>query len=188
MNTFTRARLDLIEYAAVHTLDEFLSKALDEIGAFLDSPIGFYHFVESDQKTLSLQQWSTRTLKEFCRAEGKGLHYSIDQAGVWVDCVRERKPVIHNDYPSLEHKKGMPEGHAEVVRELVTPVMREGKVVAILGVGNKPVDYTEKDAETIAYLADVTWEIVERKRAERWRCKIPRSVTGGSLSQPGTAY
>src|SRR5208283_4870759 len=125
-----------------------------------------YHFLESDQKTLSLQQWSTRTLKEFCRAKGKGLHYSIDQAGVWVDCVRERKPVIHNDYFSLEHKKGMPEGHAEVVRELVAPVMREGKVVAIFGVGNKPVDYTEGDAETVSYLADVTWEILERRRAE----------------------
>ncbi|MHC1728385.1 MAG: PAS domain S-box protein [Syntrophobacteraceae bacterium] len=160
----TQIRLDLIEYAAARTLDEFLTKALDEIGASLDSPIGFYHFVESDQKTLSLQQWSTHTLKEFCRAEGKGLHYSIDQAGVWVDCVRERRPVIHNDYPSLEHKKGMPQGHAKVVRELVAPVIRAGKVVAILGVGNKPADYTEKDAETVAYLADVTWEIVERKR------------------------
>ncbi len=45
--------------------------------------IRFYHFVEPDQKTLSLQMWSTRTLEEFCQAEGKGLHYSIDQAGVW---------------------------------------------------------------------------------------------------------
>ena len=162
----TQVRLDLIAYAAAHTLDELVRKTLDEVGTFLDSPIGFYHFLESDQKTLSLQQWSTRTLKEFCRAKGKGLHYSIDQAGVWVDCVQERKPVIHNDYFSLEHKKGMPEGHAEVVRELVAPVMREGKVVAILGVGNKPVDYTEEDAETVSYLADVTWEILERRRAE----------------------
>jgi hypothetical protein len=110
MDTFIQARLDLIEYALVHTLDEFLSRALDKIGALVDSPIGFYHFVESDQKTLSLQQWSTRTLNEFCKAEGKSMHYSIDEAGVWVDCVRERKPVIHNDYPCLKHKKGMPEG------------------------------------------------------------------------------
>ncbi len=162
----TQLRLDLIAYAATHTLDELVTKTLDEVGTFLDSPIGFYHFLESDQKTLSLQQWSTRTLKEFCRATGKGLHYNIDQAGVWVDCVRERKPVIHNDYFSLEHKKGMPEGHAELVRELVVPVMREGKVVAILGVGNKPADYTEEDAETVSYLADVTWEILKRRRAE----------------------
>lgn len=29
------------------------------------------------------------------------------------------------------------------------------------------MDYTEKDAETVAYLADVTWEIVMRKRTEQ---------------------
>lgn len=162
----TQLRLDLIEYTVTHTIDELLSKALDEIGEIAESPIGFYHFVGSDQKTVLLQQWSTRTLKEFCRAEGKGRHYGLDQAGVWADAVREREPVIHNDYSSLKHKKGVPEGHPGVVRELVVPVMREGKVVAVLGVGNKQTDYSEKDAETVAYLADVTWEIIGRKRDE----------------------
>ncbi len=159
-------RLSLIGYALDHPLDDLLTRALDEVCVFVDSPVGFYHFVEPDQKTLSLQQWSTRTLKDFCRTEGKGMHYSIDQAGVWVDCVHERKPVIHNDYASLPHKKGLPEGHAQVVRELVVPVMRGGKLVAVLGVGNKPADYTQNDVDIVSYLADVTWEIVRHKRAE----------------------
>ena len=159
-------RLSLIEYAGKHSLSELLTRALDEAGAFVDSPIGFYHFVESDQKVLSLQQWSTRTLNEFCRTEGSGLHYDIDQAGVWGDCVKEKKPVIHNDYASLPHKKGMPKGHAEVIRELVVPVTRGKKVVAILGVGNKPSDYTQKDADIVSYFADVTWEIIRQKRAD----------------------
>jgi len=163
---FMETRLSLIEYAANHTMAELLTRALDEVGTFVDSPISFYHFVEADQRTLSLQQWSTRTLSEFCQTEGQGLHYPIDEAGVWVDCVNERKPVIHNDYASLPHKKGMPEGHAEVVRELVVPVMRDDQVVAILGVGNKPTDYTQQDVEIVSYLADVTWEIVRQKRAE----------------------
>ncbi len=162
----TSVRLGLIEYAASHTLDELLSKALNKICTILGSSIGFFHFVEGDRKTLSLQQCPTRALKEFRRTEGEGPYDNIDRAGVWADCARERKPVIHNDYLSLKHKKGMPEGHADVVRELATPVMREGKVVAILGVGNKPADYTGKDAETIDRLAEVTWEVVERKRAE----------------------
>jgi two-component system, cell cycle sensor histidine kinase and response regulator CckA len=161
-----QVRFALLEYASTHTLDELLTKALDEIGTLVESPIGFYHFVNFDQKTLSLQQWSTRTLKEFCRAEGKGIHYGIDQAGVWADCAREGKPVIHNDYASLPHKKGMPAGHAEVIRELVVPVMKAGKMVAILGVGNKPADYTEKDIDTVSYLADVTWQLIDNKRTE----------------------
>lgn len=164
--SFIKMRLSLIEYAITHTLAELLTQSLDEVTVFVDSPIGFYHFVEPDQKTLSLQQWSTRTRKEFCRAAGKGTHYNIDQAGVWVDCLRQKKAVIHNDYSSLPHKKGLPEGHAEVVRELVVPVIRKDKAVAILGVGNKPIDYTQRDVEIVSYLADVTWEIVQQKRAD----------------------
>ena len=163
---FIEIRLSLIDYAGSHTLDELLTRSLDEVGALLDSPIGFYHFVEPDQKTLSLQQWSSQTLKEFCRAEGKGIHYNVDRAGVWVDCLRQNKAVIHNDYATLAHKKGLPEGHARVVRELVVPVKRQGQVVAILGVGNKPTVYTQKDVQIVSYFADVTWEIVARKRAD----------------------
>lgn len=161
-----RLRLSLLEFAATHSLEEILQKTLDEIGTLINSPIGFYHFVENDQKTLSLQAWSTRTLKEFCTAEGKGRHYDINQAGVWVDCVHEKRPVIHNDYNALPHRRGMPPGHAAVIRELVVPIMRSEKIVGILGVGNKPVDYTEKDAEVVSYLADVAWEITRRKQAE----------------------
>ncbi len=68
------------------------------------------------------------------------------------------------NYASLPNKKGMPPGHAVVIRELVVPVIKNGKVVAILGVGNKPMDYTEKDVETVSYLADVTWQIFDSKR------------------------
>jgi len=156
----------LFEYASEHSLEELMQKALDEIGQITGSPLGFYHLVEADQETLSLQAWSTRTQQEFCTAEGKGMHYSIDDAGVWVDCVRQRKPVIHNDYAALPHRKGMPEGHAKVIRELVVPTLRGDRIVSILGVGNKPSDYDEKDVELVAYVADVVWTIVERKQAQ----------------------
>jgi two-component system, cell cycle sensor histidine kinase and response regulator CckA len=196
-------RLSLLEFAASHPLDELLQKTLDEIGALTNSSIGFYHFVESDQKTLFLQAWSTRTVKEFCKAGGKGQHYSIDRAGVWVDCIHKRKPVIHNDYSSLPHRKGMPEGHAAVIRELVVPIMRSDRVVAVLGIGNKTTDYTEKDIEIVSYLADVAWEITTRKRTEealkeseqQYRALFEDSIDGvysvlrdGTITDANTAF
>jgi PAS domain S-box-containing protein len=162
----TDSRLALIEYAASHTLHELMVQALDVVDQYTDSPIGFFHFLESDLENLTLQQWSTRTREEFCRAENRGAHLPLAQAGVWADCAREKRAVIHNDYSSLPHKRGMPAGHAEVIRLLTVPVIRRDKVVAILGVGNKPVDYTERDVKTVFYLADVTWHIVEHLRAE----------------------
>jgi PAS domain S-box-containing protein len=165
-NEINSARLHLLQFAATHSMDELLEETLNEAEKLTDSLIGFYHFVEDDQTSLTLQSWSTRTKVKFCKAGGEGLHYPVDEAGVWVDCVHQRKPVIHNDYASLPHRKGMPEGHVEVVRELVVPVFRGDKIKAILGVGNKPVDYMEKDMVTISLLADLAWEIAERKNAE----------------------
>ncbi|MFO7569694.1 MAG: PAS domain S-box protein, partial [Smithellaceae bacterium] len=166
LQAITHARMDLLDYAATHSLAALLQKTLDVIGALTGSPLGFYHFVEPDQKTVSIQAWSTQTRDEFCKVKACRVHYGIDRAGIWVDCLRLRKPVIHNDYAGVPHRKGLPEGHAPVVRELTVPIMRSERVVAILGIGNKPSDYTDQDVDLVAYLADVAWEIVERRQAE----------------------
>ncbi|MDK9716574.1 MAG: diguanylate cyclase [Trichlorobacter sp.] len=160
-------RYELLEYATMHTADELLQYALDEVCRISASPVGFYHFVDPDQQTLTLQAWSTRTLQEFCKAEGHGMHYGVDQAGVWAECIQTRAPAIHNDYAGLPNKKGLPPGHAPVIRELVVPVIRDERIVAVLGVGNKQINYTTRDAEEVAYLADVTWEIIDGRRAQQ---------------------
>jgi len=160
------AQLRLIEYAVNHSIRDYIRKFLDEAEALTGSTIGFYHFVEDDQETLSLQTWSTNTLQNMCTAEGEGQHYPISEAGVWVDCIHERKAMVHNDYATLPHKKGLPEGHAPIIRELVAPVIRGGKIVAILGVGNKKNDYVEHDVRLVQQLADNGWESIIRKRAE----------------------
>lgn len=161
------ARMRLLQFAATHSLEELLEATLNEVEELTESQIGFYHFFEDDQQTLSLQSWSTRTKREFCKAEGKGLHYPVSEAGVWVDCIHQRRPVIHDDYAALPHRKGLPSGHAPVVRELVVPVFRGEKIVAILGVGNKPRAYTQQDVETVSLLADLAWSIVENKRTDQ---------------------
>ena len=160
------SRLRISEFAHWHSLDDLLQKTLDEAELLTQSNIGFFHFVEKDQKTLSLQNWSTNTLKNMCTAEGKWSHYSIDEAGVWVDCVRFGGPVIYNDYPGLEHRKGLPPGHALISRLLSVPVTRGGSVVAILGVGNKVEEYTESDIASVYLLADLAWDITVGKRTE----------------------
>jgi len=143
-----------------------LEEALNEVEKLTGSLIGFFHFVDDDQRSLRLQNWSTRTKAVFCSAQGKGAHYPVMEAGVWADCVHTRAPVIYNDYAGLLYRKGMPEGHATVLRELVVPVLRGDKLTALLGVGNKATDYTEADVQVVALLAELAWELAERKRAE----------------------
>jgi len=160
------ARLFLLERAPEATLKELLVATLDQAEALTGSRIGFFHFVSDDQTNLWLQAWSTNTVARMCTAEGAGQHYPLTHAGVWADCVRRGEPVVHNDYASLADRKGMPEGHARVVRELTVPVKRGGRVCAVLGVGNKPTDYDAGDVEDVGALADLAWDIAARKRAE----------------------
>jgi len=162
-----RARLSLMEFAQNHSLEELMQQALDEAEALSGSSVSYYHILEKDQQTVSLQAWSSRTREEFCRAEGEGLHYPIDQAGVWAECVQERRPVIHNDISSLSDRKEFPEGHTQVMRELVVPVLRGGDVAAVLGVGSKNSEYTDADKEVVSNLADMSWGIIEHMRAEQ---------------------
>src|SRR5665647_71437 len=58
------------------------------------------------------------------------------------------------------------EKEREVVRELVVPILRAERVVAILGVDNKSGNYTDDDVELVTYMADIVCEITERKRNE----------------------
>jgi light-regulated signal transduction histidine kinase (bacteriophytochrome) len=70
----------------------------------------------------------------------------------------------------------MPEGHAEVTREVVVPIFRGDQIKAIIGVGNKSADYDEKDIETVSQLADLSWDVTERKRAEEEIRRLNREL------------
>ena len=161
------ARDRLQNLARSGTLTELLRGTLVEAEQLTGSRIGFFHFFEDDQSTILLQTWSDRTVRESCTAApSAGTHYPISQAGVWADCVHTRAPVIHNDYATLPHRRGLPKGHVPIIREMVLPVLRDEQIVAILGVGNKPSDYGAEDLDALTSLADLAWDIAERKRAE----------------------
>jgi PAS domain S-box-containing protein len=161
-----QSRLRLMEYANRHSLDDLQGLALDEVEGLTASQIGFFHFVSEDQKSVILRSWSTNTVQKMCSADGKGAHYDLETAGVWADAVRTRRPVLHNDYASLPDKKGLPPGHARIRRELVVPILRGEKVVAVLGVGNKDQDYTPEDVELVSTFADFAWDIVQHVKSE----------------------
>jgi PAS domain S-box-containing protein len=157
--------LEIYQKSEYLTIEEILKHSI-ELGIQLtNSEIGFFHFVNDDQETISLQTWSAKTM-EICNVPKMDAHYPISKAGVWVDCFYQKKPVFHNDYPGLTHKKGMPEGHATLTRDLSVPVIVENQVVAIFGVGNKKSDYDKTDADFLSLFAENVWNVVRRKKAE----------------------
>ncbi|MBJ6725193.1 PAS domain S-box protein [Geomesophilobacter sediminis] len=157
------ARLRLMEFALNHSVDELLQRAVDEAEELTGSAIGFFHLVDSDRQMISLNAWSRRTLGQCRPTPERSGHYPLSEAGVWADCIREGRPVIHNDVATLGSKQRFPHGHVAVFREVVVPVFRDKRIVAVLGIGNKPSDYTPWDVKAVSLLADLAWDITERK-------------------------
>ena len=183
-----KARFKISEFAATHTMEELLQKSLDEAEMLTGSQIGFFHFVSQDQKTIHIGQWSSRTLMSCNRSDLKEASWAITTAGVWADCIRQQKALIHNDYARLAHKKGFPRGHVAVTRELTVPVMDGGIVVATLGVGNKSSNYTQADLSLIQELANMTWDMILRKRTEtKWQ-EMSRTLETLMDNLPGMVY
>lgn len=170
------ARLKLSNLSNNVDLDSLIRNALDLAEEITDSSIGFFHFVNPDQESLKLQTWSTNTLAKMCTAEGKGQHYPISHAGVWVDCVRTKAPVIHNDYASMPHKKGLPQGHAPIIRELTVPILKNDTIIAIIGVGNKKTPYIQDDIDAVSILSSMAIDLVERKKMEEELIKVNKEL------------
>ncbi len=143
---------------------ELLQQGLEEVASFTHSTIGYLHFVSDDQETIQLVTWTAATLAH-CTAVYDN-HYPVSKAGVWADSIRFKTPVIHNDYPHLADRKGVPEGHIPLFRHMGVPVIEQGKVRMLLGVGNKETDYDESDVRELQLIGNDLWRIVMRRRAE----------------------
>lgn len=156
----------LLKLGQIKTVDEeqLLEYALEECVRLTDSQIGYLHFVCPDQKNLSLHTWSKNTRK-YCKAE-KNPHYPIAEAGIWADCVREKVPVVHNDYAAHPDKKELPEGHVTLKRHLSIPVVDGDRIVMVTGVGNKENPYMDSDIRQLTLFMQSMWGIIKEKRVE----------------------
>jgi len=90
----------------------------------------------------------------------------IEKAGNWVDCVRLKRPVVYNDFPSSPNQKGLPDGHATVKRFMSAPVTENDKVRIIFGVGNKVDEYDDRDVMQLQLVANELHKIMKLRRIE----------------------
>lgn len=155
----------LLSLSAKRGLDaeEYLRRALELCVDFTTSEIGYLHFVNRDQLTLDLHLWSEATLRH-CRIV-QDRHYPLKEAGIWADCVRQRRPVIHNRYASLADAKGLPPGHFPVQRHMSVPVIEDGLIRLVVGVGNALHPYDEDQALKLQAYATHIWLIVSQRQA-----------------------
>lgn len=186
-NARVRLELDKERFASLLDLSalaqgserELIERALEEVERLTGSDIAFFHFYTESESTIELHSWSRRT-REQCQLPDLDPHYPLAKAGIWADALRQRRPVIHNDYARTAEKRGYPAGHFPLLRELCVPIFEGEQIVAVAGVGNKPTPYDDGDQLQMNLYMQRAWDILRQKRTEleldRYRLQLEERV------------
>jgi PAS domain S-box-containing protein len=147
------------------TPQQIMDYALEESVRLTRSEIGYLAFLNKDESVLTMYAWSRSAMKE-CAMDDKPISYPVVDTGLWGEAVRQRRPVITNDYAAANPlKKGCPHGHVALRRHLNVPVFAGSRIVIVAGVGNKDAAYDLDDVQELTLLMEGLWRLLEHRRA-----------------------
>lgn len=147
----TRLQLDYVLHEALH---------------LTESKYGHIYLYDEDKKELVLNTWSNGVLDD-CNIASPKTVFTLEEVGFWGEAVRQRRPIIDNDFEACgTQKKGLPEGHVVIKRFLSVPVMIDDKIVALVGLANKEEEYDENDVFHLCVLMAGAWNAKTRKEAQ----------------------
>lgn len=181
-NSRLQSLVSILQYES-DQIQEFLDHALNELIKITESKIGYIYFYDEEKEEFILNTWSKDVMKE-CAVKNPQTLYCLEKTGLWGEAVRQRKPIINNNFESFHpHKKGYPEGHVQLKKFLTIPVFFNNKIVAVAGVANKNNDYDQSDVLKMSLLMNSVWKTTERIKSdlalheseERWRRAIAGS-------------
>lgn len=137
--------------------------ALEKAIKLCNSKIGFLGFLNENESIVTMHAWSSSAMKE-CKIKNKPLDFNVADAGIWGEVIRQRKPLIINNFNEPHPlKRGLPEGHVEIINYLSLPVFDNNKIVAVIAVGNKDGLYNETDMQELTLFMDGVWNISKKK-------------------------
>ncbi len=166
LNESRLAALDKINQMTRVTVRELTDYALEEGIRLTRSEIGYLAFMNEDETVLTMHAWSELATAQ-CRVQDKRIEYPVESTGLWGEAVRQRRPIITNDYAAPNVlKRGQPDGHVQTHRHMNVPIFDGDRIVAVAGVGNKKEEYDESDVRQLTLLMDRMWTILQRKRVE----------------------
>lgn len=143
-------------------LDYVLNKSLE----LTQSKYGYIYIYDEERQEFRINSWSAGVSAD-CTVENEPIFYQLEKTGIWGEVVRQRKPIVINDFARPDPlKKGYPQGHVELQRFVSIPVIIDQKIVAVVGLGNKEADYEDADVNEMTVLMKGVWNAVARRIAE----------------------
>ncbi len=166
--------VDIAEYPA-GDVQQLLAYALERALELTGSRYGYLYHYSEERRQFTLNAWSDGVMPE-CAVMNPETVYDLEQTGIWGEAVRQRRPLLMNDFAAQNDlKKGYPEGHVHLRTFLTIPVFSGSEIVAVVGMANKEGEYDGTDVAQLQLLMASVWRIVEDRQAS---AAIARTVAG----------
>lgn len=182
-NLLITTHLDLIEYAASHTLEKFLTFGLKQALSLSNSELAFFQQLSSGDPLAAQQIFSGSSclFREFS-TNPQITNFPIN-ASQLDHCIQSKQAVVYNGSADQQPEAG------PIFNQLLAPIIREEQVIAVLGIGNNAKGYHQKDVKIATYMADILWETQQkiigneklRTSEENYRLLFQNILNGFSL-------
>ena len=168
--------VNILQYPA-GTIQDLLDYALEQSIKLTGSKIGYIYHYHEDRKELVLNSWSKGVLPS-CAVTNPQSCYELEKTGIWGEAVRQRRPLIVNDFQATHPlKKGYPEGHVQLLKFVTIPIFKGERIVSVVGLANKKTDYDETDILQISLLMEAVWKVTDSMRSEEENVKLQNQLT-----------
>ncbi|WP_320056184.1 GAF domain-containing protein [Desulfuromonas thiophila] len=174
LNRELAALVDIGQHAA-DDVQLLLDFALDKILYLTGSQYGYIYHYNEERREFTLNSWSKEVLPD-CQVMQPQTIYQLEKTGIWGEAVRQRKPIMLNDF-AAEHplKKGYPAGHVPLRRFLTVPIFDgRGQIVAVVGLANREQPYRQRDVRQLRLMMDGVWKIYRQRELEQ---QLSRAVS-----------
>jgi PAS domain S-box-containing protein len=165
--------LDEIRFESLYNLSQIINEpeqyildyALEACLRVTESKIGYICFVSDDETEMTVHAWSKEAMEQSAIQDYPTV-FKVTESGLWGEALKQRRPIITNNYEASPLKQGLPAGHVPLTRYMNVPVKDKGKMVLLVAVGNKEQEYTGVDVKQLYLIMDGLWRIIQRKRDE----------------------
>ncbi len=143
-------------------LDYTVHRSLELTG----SEYGYISLYDEDSHEFTMSSWTIDVMPDYKVVNKQAKSY-IDSASIWGEVVKQRKPIIINDFSKPNPlNSDFPEGHVKLRNFMSVPILFDEKIVAVAGLANKATPYTDIDINETKILVQSSWLAVEKRTAQ----------------------
>lgn len=163
----TQALLDITRMSHLPVSD-IAAFAVEKSIELTRNKLGFIGMCNENESLLNILAWNKESLQH-CKKTAKTPVFKINDGGLWAEPIRQHRSVVYNNMQedSIPPSKGLPEDHVEIKRFLGVPVFDGERVVLVVAVANKEMDYNDSDLRQLSLFGDGAWKTLRHRRDQQ---------------------